>query len=219
MHASHLWRAKFIEAVSQVLPSDLSEDLMRAWVENPKQLQKILKDALCSPPMPSELKRFRTIQLGIYRDANRLRRALKERGFRIGPRADDILAKPAFTVSTDKAEVDLMVISPAELGFSDGASYKDICTRAIELGLELCPAEVGPQLRLQFDDQPWGDWLRIAMQPIEGSDGHFGIFAVGRDYVTPCLRGGDDGRPETFWPAHERFVFMRGKTGFDELGE
>ena len=64
-----------------------------------------------------------------------------------------------------------MALSVKELGFNDGAYYKDICTKALELGLELCPAEVGPALRLVYKDQSRGEWLRIAMEAITGSDG------------------------------------------------
>ena len=154
---------------------------------------------------------MKTITLGTHKDADALRKALKRQGYVIGPWADDILGKPSFTVCPYEIEVDLVAASVAELGFGNGTSYKDIRARALELELDLCPAEVGPQLRLQYNDQPLGDWLRIAMQPIADSDGHLGIFAVGHDYVQPCLRGGDDGRPETFWSAGERFVFVRRK--------
>ncbi len=100
-------------------------------------------------------------------------------------------------ISPIALEVELVVVSPADLGFKildtkDGPTLKDIYSRALDVGLELCPAEVGPQLRLQFLDQPkhevvkdenhgWNvvpgtEQLKIAMetkwQP-PGCDSHF----------------------------------------------
>lgn len=78
---------------------------------------------------------------------------------------------PAFTCAKKQEEVDLVVVSVGELGFKDVALYKDICARAAEFGLDLCPAEVGPALRLAYDDQPLGEWLYIAMEATTDSGG------------------------------------------------
>ena len=58
-----------------------------------------------------------------------------------------------------------------QLGFPNGATLKEIYAKAKDLGLELCPAEVGPLLRLNYPDQPNGEYLRIAMETINDSDG------------------------------------------------
>jgi hypothetical protein len=42
---------------------------------------------------------------------------------------------------------------------------------ARKLGYELCPAEVAVQLRLQYLDQPVGEFLNIAMEPIATYEG------------------------------------------------
>jgi hypothetical protein len=50
-----------------------------------------------------------------------------------------------------KTDVELAVLSAAELGVeSDESSLSDVYERARQAGLELCPAEVGPQLRLDY---------------------------------------------------------------------
>src|SRR5262249_36277463 len=70
----------------------------------------------------------------------------------LGDWAGEIIARPAFGMSKTTAQAHLVVLSVAELGFGDGAPLADVHARARHLGLELCAAEVGPQLRLQYLD-------------------------------------------------------------------
>lgn len=160
---------------------------------------------------PPEFEIWKTIKLGTsLKTAKDFRKALKRSGNRIGDWGDDILGQSAFTVSKSEVEVDLVNISVTELGFKDGAIRKDIYDRALELGLELCPAEVGPQLRLQYADQPKGEWLRIGMEPIADSDGDLLVFYVVHDSDVRWLLG-DLGHPDRFWFGDRRFVFLRSK--------
>lgn len=129
---------------------------------------------------------------------------------KIGDWGNDILGKPAFTVSSEEVEVELVVVSVAELGFKDGATRKKIYQRAQEFGLDLCPNEVGPQLRLQYKDQPKGEWLLIAMEPIADSDGYLKVFRVAHDDDELWLHG-IYGYPDRFWVGGRRFVFVRRK--------
>ncbi len=149
---------------------------------------------------------WKTIKLGTHKNADEFRKALKKDGFKIGDWGNDILGKPAFTVSSAEEEIQLANVSVADLGFKDGANYGDICSKAKELGLELCPNEVGPQLRLQYKDQPKGEYLRIAMEPITDSDGDLNIFRVGHGDDGLWLNG-RNGYSDYFWYALDRFVF------------
>ena len=112
-------------------------------------------------------------------------------------------------------EFDLVVVSVAELGFKDGAIYKDICERAVEYGLELCPAEVGFQLRLAYDNQPKDEWLLIAMEAVRDSDGYLRIFSVGEVRGGLWLDGGY-GYSDGFWDGLSRFVFVRPRSPLAE---
>lgn len=87
----------------------------------------------------------------------------------------------------------------------------DIYQKAKKQGLQLCPAEVGPQLRLQYADQPAGEWLVIAMEPIKDSVGGLSVFFVGHGGVDRWLDA-YDGEPDYVWHADGRFVFVRRKS-------
>ena len=68
-----------------------------------------------------------------------------------------------------------------DLGFTSNPTIDQIYAKAQELGLELCPAEVGPYQRLKEIDQPMGDWYRIAMKQISGRDGRPRVFGLERN--------------------------------------
>ena len=151
---------------------------------------------------------FKIIEIGTHKNVESLRKALKESGARIGVWAEDILNKTE--LSKYKRSLDLEVWSGKELGFHDGAQYQGICKAAESQGLDLCPAEAGPQLRLQHPYQPNGEWLVIAMEPIKNSDGVLDMFVVGRDGGDLWLSA-NCGHPDGHWYADSRFVFVRRK--------
>jgi len=148
---------------------------------------------------------WKTVKLGGFRNTDEVRSALEEARMKIGDYANDILGKTP--LESEESEVNLVVLSVAELGFPNGAEYGKICEAAKELGLELCPAEVGAQLRLQYADQPIDEWLIIAMEPIADSDGGLGLFDVVR-YGSDLWLNGYYGHSDNFWSGHNRFAFV-----------
>src|SRR5262245_49441956 len=128
---------------------------------------------------------------------------------RIGNSADEILGRPAFPFSKTETQLDLVVLTAADLGFQEGyTSLAEIYRRAIELGLNLCPAEVGPQLRLQYVDQPLGEFLHIAMDPIATYHGDLVDLTVANGGTGLLLLGGD-GSPDLKLHSTVKFVFVR----------
>jgi hypothetical protein len=126
-----------------------------------------------------------TVKLGTpgLKTADDFRKALIKAGWDIDPSANYILGQPAFTVSNEEKELELVEVSAAELGFKNGATRADIYRRALELGLDLCPAEVGPQAVLQFGSQlENGTFFLIGMEPITFSDGYQRVFDVHNFY-------------------------------------
>ncbi len=130
---------------------------------------------------------------------------LKKAGFKVGEYASDLLEKLEWNVN---GEFDLEVKTVAELGLKDGGTLKEIYAKAKEQGLELCPGEIGPAYRLAYKDQPQGEWLRIAMEPIAVSGGSLRVFGVGADSDDRWLDS-SYGRPDSSWGGDDRWVFVR----------
>ena len=158
-----------------------------------------------------DLKTFKTINLGTgLKTADDFRKSLWDSGNKVSSEANGILGNSAFTVAVKKIKIDLAIKSVDELGFKDGATRQRIYGRANELGLDLCPAEVGPQLRLQYKDQPEEEQLIVAMNPITVSGGVLLLFSVGRGGSGLWLDGYYD-FPGNICYAGLRFVFARRK--------
>ena len=152
---------------------------------------------------------WKTIKLGTgLKTAEEFRRVLRDGEFRLSDWASDILGKPAFKAADEETEVDLVKVTVAELGFKKGARRNQIYERARDLGLELCPPEVGPQLRLQYQDQPNGEWILVAMEPIVDSDGDPKLFNVERNDSELWLNS-NWSNPDNFWNADNQWVFCR----------
>jgi hypothetical protein len=69
-------------------------------------------------------------------------------------------------VALKDGRTELALLSTADLGVESESSLADLHKRAKQVGLELCPAEVAPQLRLDYRNQPLGEALNIAMEPV-----------------------------------------------------
>jgi hypothetical protein len=157
---------------------------------------------------------WKTITLGMCKTPDEYRKALKQARLSIGDWGNDILDRIAY--SQEEIEVDLVVLSVSDLGFYRSAKYKDLCAKALELGLQLCPAEVGPALRLSYKDQPGGERLRIAMKAITSYGCYDSIFEVAHEVEleyeeNELWLGGNCGVPDIRRRIRSRFVFVRPK--------
>jgi len=156
---------------------------------------------------PVHFQIWRKITLGTYKDVDAYRDALDSARVKIGLSADEILGRPAFPYAKIKTDVELAVLSAAELGVeSDESSLSDVYERAREAGLELCPAEVGPQLRLNYRNQPLGEALDIAMEPVATYSGDPTILTLA-NWGTGLMLIGRNGRSESMVNRISRFVF------------
>nr|WP_246562880.1 hypothetical protein [Bradyrhizobium liaoningense] len=152
---------------------------------------------------------WKTITLQAFASSFALRNALDAKGCKVGGLAAEILARPAFVVSTTRQDVRLVAVSAAELGFgTDTVTLGVIYARVQQLGLGLAAAEIGPQLRLQYFDQPMGEFLIIGMKPIKTWSGEQVVLNVANGGAGLILIG-QDGRPDAEISATSRLLFVR----------
>ena len=158
---------------------------------------------------PVEAAVWKTISLGGPDGRYALFNALDAQGIHVGDAAQEALHRVAFTFNKSRTDVQLVRLSAAELGFAgDAATLAEIYRRALKSGLELCPAEVAPQLRLQYQDQPHGHFLHVAMLPIATYAGELVGLSLGNGGAGLVLTG-FDGRLGEKMPPETVFVFVR----------
>jgi hypothetical protein len=156
----------------------------------------------------SELPTWKTITVGQHRGVNAVRNALDDARIAVGDSADEVLGRPAFTFARERRELDLVLLSAAALGFGQGGTLADIHARAVRLGFELCPEEVGPQLRLQYLNQPVGEFLHVAMKPQRTYGGELVDFTLANSGAGLSLLGGS-AQPDLVIARNVVFVFVR----------
>lgn len=133
-------------------------------------------------------------------------KVFQEKNIDLSDWGKDILQKTEF--SQGKETYELVQFTVGQLGFSNGAATDEIYQKAQELGLELCQAEVGPHLRLQYEGK---DWKLIAMKQITGRDGDPYVFYLNAVDGRRKLSG-DNARPSSWWISGNRFVFLSRKS-------
>lgn len=156
---------------------------------------------------------WRTLTLGTHRNIEDLSIAIQGKGFTIGHHAEEFLQRTP--LAGRETEIDLVLVSVADLGFTDASRRDAIYNRANALGLALVPAEVGPLLRLRDCSHPW-QLLMIGMEPIADSNGWLAIFGVEHGssglFVGWWLNA-FCGSPAYTWQPYELWVFTRRRAG------
>ncbi len=141
-----------------------------------------------------------------------LQEEMRSENINISGYVRDMLESPDFVTQQNKEDIDLVRLKVGDLGLGGSPTTDQLYEKAKELGLDLCPAEVGPQMRLTYKDQPLYEYFNIGMKQIADSDGCPDVFT---------LDHGDDGlwlsdywaRPEDGWAPVDEFVFRLRPSG------
>jgi hypothetical protein len=116
--------------------------------------------------------------------------------------AHTLFGSDKFTTLATRQPLTAVELAVRDLGFAHGATDLEVRDKAADLGLCLPPIELGPQLRLQYLDQPEGCWghpvtshrappgsLIVASAPLSEDDQFPKGFYLRRIKGTLWLRG------------------------------
>ncbi|MFH0804479.1 MAG: hypothetical protein V1896_02670 [Candidatus Zambryskibacteria bacterium] len=149
-----------------------------------------------------KIQRYQT-QIG-GKNKKELKSELEEKKIFVSDYAKYLLNSKDFKTSETQENLNLVRLTVKDLGFPNGATIEEIYKRAEDFGLELCPAEVGPHLRLSYSG---ADWMFIAMKQITDRDGSPDVFSLSEDGDELKL-GTSDASPGRRWRGSSRFVFL-----------
>lgn len=136
-----------------------------------------------------------------------------EENFYVSFWAKEMMANQDFTFSLTSKKIKLVRLKVKDLGFPISATTDEIFQKAQEFGLELCPGETGPYLRIQYLNQPPGEELFIAMKPIADAEGYPRVFILTRcnladPYASDLWLTADfRAKPTNTWNSEAEFVF------------
>ncbi|RLL48417.1 helicase [Oceanobacillus piezotolerans] len=89
---------------------------------------------------------------------------LQQHSILINDYGERLLSDEKFITSKTKYSLKTVELTVRDLGFPDGATMLQIFKRVREFGLELCPLELAPHLRLEYLDQPEGYTGNLSQQ-------------------------------------------------------
>jgi hypothetical protein len=120
-----------------------------------------------------------------------------------------------FTTKEAAEDITLVRLTVAELGLGRTVNIDQIYKRAEDLGLELCPAEVGLHYRLKYQDQPEDEQLNIAMRQI-GPSQDPNILMVEQRFEGSFLSL-TSGKSDTLWTSNSTFLFRTRPNGKEQI--
>jgi|GEM_PF-1016537 len=184
----------------------LTYDDLQTPIDDPGLRQRLVRFWRSGCTDPNAFAVWKTITIGgVPKD--KLVKQLQDGGYDVGDWAKDMVSKPAFTTLPQQQTITLARACVRDFGFTAKPTTNELWARIKQVG-ELCPAEAGPHLRLQFPDQKKGDICWLAMEQITDSDGYPDVFSVERSDDGDRWLIGDCAFPGYRWDLDLVLVFV-----------
>ena len=159
---------------------------------------------------PDKKIRRENVEIG-GKSAEQLISEMEAAGINISDYVKLMLKNREFVPGKNPEESTLIRLTVADLGFKSSATTDQIYERAQILGLELCPADTGPNYRLKYQNQPLNEWIYMGMKQIADSGGGPSVFRLGRG-VGGLWLSVRWARPDSEWSPDYKFVFRLRKS-------
>jgi len=119
-----------------------------------------------------------------------------------------LFSSSKFITSKKVKKITLQAISVSELGFKQGANFKDLVLNANFRNLELCSLEMASHFRLQFINQPNGPYLTVASKKILKDELEpNGLYL--RRYDNKLWLRGYRATTNHIWKPEDKFIFKK----------
>ncbi len=135
-----------------------------------------------------------------YRSGEAYIEALEARGYE--SYADNLLSQ---LTDIPEEQVRLKKVTAKDLGLPNGGTTEEILDTAKKKGLKPCPPWVGPQYRMECDDD---EFTIIGMEPLTDSGSGTHVFGVGRNGRGRDLYGN---RADRHWSPDDEWLFVSDK--------
>lgn len=143
---------------------------------------------------------------------------LVQAGIKVSSTAQDLIDNFRFSGFSIARTLDITRLKLRDLGVEGHIRTSQLYKVVKELGLDLCPAEIGPQYRLQYTDQdPEEGGAFIGMEPVLNSRGEQNVFLLTRYHEDSVGLDGAGGEPSYKWSSEREFVFRLPKPRFQAL--
>jgi hypothetical protein len=211
--------AKLIARISENLP-DMDSDVIQGWIDNPKGLQKVLKEALCPPDekkLVSESTRSWREENGVIyfsvesdgTTGEEWIKRLESKGLRIGDYTKSMLCSKGFR-PTKGVTYEIAVLKGILFGDNDRITL-NIRVEADNRKFTKPNAEVACLIREMFSDKDleamelW--WIVAMHEPIKDSAGDPTLLSASRDVDGRWLLA-YCGKPVNWWRRGSGFAFV-----------
>lgn len=121
----------------------------------------------------------RTVEVGGLTKSQLIQK-LQQSSILMNEYGERLLADDKFSTSDTKYSLQTVELTVRDLGFPDGANTTQVFKRASDLGLELCPLELGAYLRLEYLDQPEGN----SGNPLQRHQAPSGSITIASEIIT-----------------------------------
>ena len=110
-------------------------------------------------------------------------------------------------MSDAKSRTNVISITPMDLGINEKSTFNDICNESSRRGLQLCPLEIAPILRLAYLDQKEGPILTVASKGRFQEDNLPNGFYLHNTKDSLWLRGYTSSE-DWLWDQTSKFAFV-----------
>jgi hypothetical protein len=116
-----------------------------------------------------------TVQVVKYQTDQQILDTIVARKIPTNQPLDSIISQSNIAILDTPEVVTLVAVSGEDLGlYEEHITYSWLCAAAAKFHLRPCMSDMILPLRLAYRDQPLGEWLYLAAEPIQFNDGYGG---------------------------------------------